>query len=256
MMYNSVDLHSEFFWLFIAATGTGLAFGTLVRALFSRRGGGRTGERWRVAQSSVQVSLYLSLAAGGVLGGLLSTDAAEVPWAALHLNYFLAVVTAFLVLRVFLRYLWLPAVLLSLIMVIAVSILTAEWDCLEDGQELMQVRLLSAADNIKRLEIDLRGESDVFFRRIEGAPPVYRFEVLSLPEWSFHPRCGRLFRFDEVYAAGDAPVPSESSLVVKFFRTAGIAEYDVRVIEQRNMKVLQPYRFFYDEDKDSIFIQS
>lgn len=255
-MCNNLDIHSEFFWLFVAAAGTGLALGTLVRTLLSRRGGGRRGERWRVAQLSVQVSLYLSLAAGGVLGGLLSTNAPEVAWSMLHLNYFLAAVAVFVILRTFLRYLWLPAVLLSVIMVITVSLMTAEWNCLDDGKELMQIRLLSSAKGDHRLEFSHHGEADIFFRQVEGSLPAYRFEVLTLPEWSFYPRCSRLFRFDEVYPSGDAPALPESSLVVRFFMTAGIAEYDIRVIEQKSMVVLRPYRVFYDEDEDTIFIRS
>ncbi len=268
MNCNALNLQSEYFWLFLSAVGVGLTLGTLIRASISRVVRLRAGDhravheindrsaprRWKTVQTSVQISLYLSLAFGAVLGAVLSLNLPLIEWTATHLIYFLAVIGTAGVIRLFLQYLWLPAVLAALVMIVLMSVLSGAWNCVPQNDPLMQVRLLSRKDEIYSLELSVPGENDVLFEKTGGPELYYRIELLEFPPWAFYPCCPVLYRFDTVYGTAEPPV-SDTSAVLKGVRMLWSADYMLRTVQQSGIALLQTYGIFYDADGNVLEIR-
>jgi len=264
MNCNALNVHSEYFWLFLSAVGIGLTLGTLIRAYISRvvrrraahKTRGRSAlRRWRTVQTSVQISLYLSLAFGAVFGAVLYLDLTLIAWNSTHLIYFLAVIGTAGVIRLFLQYLWLPAVLAAVVMIVLMSVLSGAWNCVPEEDPLIQVRLLSRKDGINSLELSVPGENDVYFVKTGGTELYYRIEILEFPPWAFYPRCPVLYRFDTVYGATEPPV-SDTSAVLKGVRMLWSAEYTLRTVQQSDIALLQTYGIFFDAGGNVLVVRS
>lgn len=270
MNCNALNVHSEYFWLFLSAVGVGLTLGTLIRAYIGRMAERRTGERragehraahktagygpprrWKVIQTSVQVSLYLSLAFGAVLGAVLFMNLTMVEWTSTHPIYFLAVAGMTGIFRLFLQYLWLPAVLAVVSMIVLMSVLSGTWNCIPQEDPLLQVRILSRKNGINSLELGVPGENDVFFEKTEGTELYYRIELLEFPPWAFYPCCRVLYRFDTVYGSTEPAVPGISP-VVKGIRALWSADYTLRTVQQSGITLLQPYGIYFDADGNEL----
>ncbi|MGC9312914.1 MAG: hypothetical protein ACP5IA_09475 [Sediminispirochaetaceae bacterium] len=202
----------------------------------------------------MQVSLCLSLAFGAVLGAVLYLNLTMVEWTSTHLVYFLAVTGAAGVVRLFLQYLWLPAVLAVVLMIVLMSVLSGAWNCVPQEDPLLQARLLSRKNGINSLELSVPGENDIFFEKTEGTELYYRIELLEFPPWIFYPRCPVLYRFDTVYGSAEPPDPGISALL-KVIRILWSADYTLSTVRHGDIALMQPYGIFYDADGNALMVR-
>jgi len=270
MICKAVNPNDVYLWIFIAAAGIGLACGTLLKLYLSldalldrlrgnagkeRAGKGKKRVRTRVIQPAVQISLYLSVSAAAGLGAIMALDLPQVFWSRMHLFFFLISVATWLFIRYFIRFVWVPCIALIAVYVLLAADLCSTWACVPDTRSLVQVRILSRKETTTSLELQDSGERGVEFRRLEGDAILYRFQLVRFPEWLFYPGCRVLYRFDTVYgSAVEVPDSPGCPFFLKGLKSIGLAEYSEKILQQKDIRLLETYDIGYDAEEEELFL--
>lgn len=288
MYCNSLNLHSEYFWLFLSALGMGFALAAVVGSLLVRL---RGLQRFLGADSSgsrkppggrhsplVRIALSLTLAFASVLGALIFVDLSGVEWVIFHFYFFLTVTGVAGVLRLFLRYLAVPFAVVVLAYVFFVSALCREWIPAIPGQVLAEIKVLSVKEHpagvevsIPKQNIDRVQESDQVRGSyyLDGKNLTGRLRVIRFPRWTFYPGVEKLFILEELdgepteteAAGGDPGKPADReasgflSLLSGFTERIGFISYERQEFRRTGVMPLQVYGLFYDGNKGDFSIR-
>jgi hypothetical protein len=285
MYCNSLNLHSEYFWLFLSALWVGIALAAGLRYIFSRLRlktrlrlkkrdkGFPYGARTSLTSPLVRISLSLTLAFVAVLGGLFFIDLPGVSWSQQHLYFFLIAGGAGLLLRLFLRFLAVPVVVTALAYIFLVSTLCQDWIPAVPGRLLAEVKVLSVEEDALSLELKLPGKEG---GRIQG---VYRLEgkkfadplpTLQFPAWSFYPGVNKFFLLEGF--SGERENPSAegknsspgtpqadsawpSSPPARIAQRLCLVRYGYQELYQPELFPLRVYGLFYDGRSERFFIR-
>lgn len=254
MMCNALNFNSEYFWLFISAGGIGFTAGSMLRAggWFSRqfhrlRGG--DGPRRKGRFPFIQVSLSLTVSVSAVFASLFFIRLSLIGWSVHHLYFFLTVIAASLLLRLFFSILIAPCIIVLVLYIIMAAGIDETWTGGAQDILLAEIKVLSLNDRAVSLEIhpEIRKEPEKsLFYTIDGEDAVYHLRVVEFLPWIFYPGCRHYVLLSEVTSSDYPPqAPPRFSLLEKGALMTGLIHHQEHTILQPDPELLQVYGIIF-----------